>query len=580
MRELITKALRHSLATALLLMACHTVAAQSSVDTHIAVNKQSDPHTFVVIVSNENYKYEQPVPYALNDGETFRLYCEKTLGIPEKNIRYVADATLNDMRMQIQWLEKIMQAYEGEGRAIVYYSGHGMPSEDGKNAYLLPVDGNSTLVGSGLSTARLYKQLSQMPSRATVVLLDACFSGARRDGQMLAASRGVALKAKEEQVSGKMVVFSAAQGNETAYPYKEKQHGLFTYYLLKQLQEKGGYVSLGELSDYVTRQVKRVSILENGKDQTPSVNAPSDSTFAWRDLMLAETAAETYEDIERVTAEPVAQQEVASAPAAPVAAQPAAPAPAPAPEPVPEVMLKQADNGVTFTVRGVTFTMVRVEGGSFMMGATKEQGKDIESQEKPAHLVKLSDYYIGETEVTQDLWQAIMDTNPANNKGTGIPVEKVSWTDCQSFITRLNRVTGQQFRMPTEAEWEFAARGGNVGRHTKFAGSDDIEEVAWYKENAAGGPHRVKGNAPNELGIYDMSGNVWEWCQDWYSDKYYRKSAPQDPQGPKDGTHRVIRGGGWVASQLFSRVSSRNSTTPDARISYIGMRLALQSPAE
>lgn len=280
------------------------VFAQSDVDIRIAVNDTKDLNTFVLIVSNENYKYEQSVPFALNDGETFKLYCEKTLGIPEKNIRYAGDATLNDMRMQLQWLTKVMSAYSGEARAIVYYSGHGMPSEDGKHAYLLPVDGNSSLEGSGLSTASLYKQLGEMPSRATIVFLDACFSGARRDGQMLASSRGVAIQAKEELISGNMVVFSASQGEEAAYPYKEKQHGLFTYYILEQMQTKGGNVSLGELTENVKKQVSRASIVENSKSQTPTLIA-STTASNWRSWNLANKAARRYEIIQR---KPIALQ--------------------------------------------------------------------------------------------------------------------------------------------------------------------------------------------------------------------------------------------------------------------------------
>lgn len=275
---------------------CLSLLAQNDVDTYIAVNDQIDNNTFVLIISNEHYKYEQAVPYALNDGEIFHLYCEKTLGIPKRNIRYVADATLNDMRIQIQWLIKVMNAFDGDGRAILYYSGHGLPSEDGKQTFLLPIDGNSTLSGSGLSTGELYKQLSEMPSRQTLVLLDACFSGARRDGKMLSASRGVAIKAKQEPVDGKLVVFSASQGNETAYPFTEKQHGLFSYYLLECLQKKGGNVKLGELSDYVIKQVKRMSILENDKEQTPSIIS-SASNKEWRTWPFATKTANNYVQI-------------------------------------------------------------------------------------------------------------------------------------------------------------------------------------------------------------------------------------------------------------------------------------------
>ena len=282
--------MKRFLTITLMLVCTLMTQAQTDVDTRIAVNDRKDPNTFVVIISNENYKNEQPVPFALNDGSVFKQYCEKTLGIPAKNIHYSPDATLNDMRMQLVWLDKVMKAFQGEARAIVYYSGHGMPSDDGKHAYLLPVDGHSQFAESGLSTEQLYGKLGGMPSKGTIVLLDACFSGARRDGKMLASSRGVAIKAKEEAVTGNVVVFSAAQGDETAYPYQERKHGLFTYHLLSALKDKGGCISMGELSDRVTKQVTRASIVENSKSQTPTVIASANSED-WRNWMFAQNPA-------------------------------------------------------------------------------------------------------------------------------------------------------------------------------------------------------------------------------------------------------------------------------------------------
>lgn len=275
-----------------------TSIAKEDVDTRIAVNDVLNDKLFVIIIANEHYKYEQDVPFAINDGETFKLYCEKTLGIPNKNIRYKTDATLNDMRIQFRWLEKVMTAYEGEAKAIVYYSGHGMPDESTKQAYLLPIDGNSTISESGLSTAKLYQQLGSMPSSATLFILDACFSGAQRDGKMLSASRGVAIRTKNDVISGNMVVFSAAQGNETAYPYQEKRHGLFTYYLLEQLQESGGSIKLGALSDYVTKNVNRKSLVENDKSQTPTI-VSSQVANNWRNWSLVDKKANRYEVIKR-----------------------------------------------------------------------------------------------------------------------------------------------------------------------------------------------------------------------------------------------------------------------------------------
>jgi hypothetical protein len=269
--------------------------AQDNVDSKIAVNKTVDDKSFVVIISNENYKHEESVPFARNDGEVFRVYCEKSLGIPSDHIKFAPDATLNEMSYELDWLAEALNAYDGEARAILYYTGHGMPDEGSKEAYLLPVDGYSKSTASALSTRKLYDKLGEMRTASVMVFLDACFSGAKRDGKMLASSRGVAVKPKASTVGANTVVFSAAKGDETAYPYKSMQHGLFTYYVLDKLQKTGGYVTLGELSDYVTQQVKRKSITENGKSQTPSVIAASGNSD-WRKWLMASTAAKKYEE--------------------------------------------------------------------------------------------------------------------------------------------------------------------------------------------------------------------------------------------------------------------------------------------
>ena len=301
---------------AMLSLGMQTAKAQT-VDTKIAVNSQTDDKTFVVIVSNENYKHEESVPFARNDGEVFKVYCQKTLGIPEDHIRFAPDATLGEMNFAIYWLGNMLKAFDGEGKAIVYYSGHGMPDESGKEAYLLPVDGFSQSTEGALSTKSLYKKLGEMNSKHIVVFLDACFSGAKRDGKMLASSRGVAIKAKTDPVSDNTVVFSAAQGDETAYPFKSQRHGLFTYYILDKMQQSGGSTTLGELSDYVTLNVKRKAVVENnGKSQTPTVIASSNNN-GWRDWLFAASAAKKYEDRVVTLDQPAAK-----------------PAPAPAPAPV------------------------------------------------------------------------------------------------------------------------------------------------------------------------------------------------------------------------------------------------------
>ena len=225
-----------------------------------------------------------------------------------------------------------------------------------------------------------------------------------------------------------------------------------------------------------------------------------------------------------------------------------------------------------FTVGGVSFTMKKVAGGTFIMGATSEQGSDAWDHEKPIHRVTLSSYYIGETEVTQDLWEAVMGSNPSVYKGSNLPVEQVSWNDCQEFITKLNAMTGQKFRLPTEAEWEYAARGGNKSKGYKYSGSNNIDDVAWYFENSGSKTHPVKTKTPNELGIYDMSGNVWEWCSD--RDGSYSSNAQTNPTGPSTGYNRRLRGGCCLFDARHCRVSDRNCNAPDYYHFSLGLRLA------
>ena len=228
----------------------------------------------------------------------------------------------------------------------------------------------------------------------------------------------------------------------------------------------------------------------------------------------------------------------------------------------------------TFTVNGVLFTMIRVDGGTFAMGATVEQGSDAEDDEKPAHEVTLSTYMIGETEVTQALWQAVMGSNPSYFKDKPQnPVENVSWDDCIEFIKKLNSLTGKSFRLPTEAEWEFAARGGNKSNHYKYSGSNILKDVAWCSANNGRWTLPVKKKSANELGLYDMSGNVCEWCSGWYDS--YSSSAQTDTQGASGGSQRVFRGGSWGSFDWNCRVSIRSSVPSDFKGNSLGLRLAL-----
>ena len=225
----------------------------------------------------------------------------------------------------------------------------------------------------------------------------------------------------------------------------------------------------------------------------------------------------------------------------------------------------------TFQVNGVNFVMVSISGGTFQMGSKTSYTDD----DKPVHKVTLSDFSIGQTEVTQELWEAVMGHNPSNFKGAKLPVEKVSWNYCQTFITKLNELTGQKFRLPTEAEWEFAARGGNNSMGYWYAGSNHLYCVAWSIGNSDKTTHEVATKYPNELGLYDMTGNVWEWCQDWYSDSYYSSSVQTNPKGPDSGSKRVCRGGSFADLGECAPVPNRGRSAPTQAAYYMGLRLAL-----
>ena len=215
--------------------------------------------------------------------------------------------------------------------------------------------------------------------------------------------------------------------------------------------------------------------------------------------------------------------------------------------------------------------MVQVDGGRFQMGGTPEQGSDAYSDEKPVHEVTLSDYYIGKYEVQQSEWEAVMGNNPSSFKGADLPVEQVSWSDCHEFIRRLNALTGLSFKLPTEAQWEYAARGGRLSKGYKYSGSNNLGEVGWYGSNSGNCTHRIGEKQPNELGLYDMSGNVWEWCEDLYGN--YSSDSQRDPSGAASGFSRVTRGGSWFGDAGFCRVSNRDSEPLGYRRNYLGFRL-------
>lgn len=258
----------------------------SDVDTNIPQTGNHNEATLVVIIANEHYQEVAPVPYAIHDGEIFYEYCVKTLGVPEEHIRFTKDATRNNIRRQLNWLSAAAPTFHGEAKVIFYYAGHGIPNESTRKAYLLPSDGFGDDVNSAYALDDIYTSLAALPTKNVTVFLDACFSGSNRNGEMLVSTRGIVIEPKQNVLTGNLVVFSATSKDQTAYPINNEGHGMFTYYLLKKLQETKGDVSMEEIVDYVQNNVNKRSVLVNNKSQTPTINVSPAIGNDWKKIVL------------------------------------------------------------------------------------------------------------------------------------------------------------------------------------------------------------------------------------------------------------------------------------------------------
>lgn len=261
-------------------------AMTANVDYFIPSNQVKNENSYAIVIANENYKRVPNVPHAINDGMVLKKYLLSTFGVPEENIEYLEDASLNDIKYAISNISQRCEAFPDQMSVIVYYAGHGVPDDKTAEAFLLPVDGFGTDPSSGLNLDEFYESLSNMPAKSIFVLLDACFSGTKRDGGMLMATRGITIKPKMQVPDGKLIVLSATSNDETAFPIEEQKHGLFTYTLLRKIQETGGDITWGELAEYVTETVKNRSIDLNGKLQTPTVAVSPSIKDTWKDIRL------------------------------------------------------------------------------------------------------------------------------------------------------------------------------------------------------------------------------------------------------------------------------------------------------
>lgn len=262
------------------------MAPISDVDMDIPNSQEINNQTFAFIFANEDYQEVANVPHAINDGEIFAEYCQRTLGLPKTNIHLVKNGTLNNIRREINLMSKIAEAYREEISFIVYYAGHGIPDEESRNAYLLPSDGFPTDITTCYSLNDLYRLIGSLPVKRSLIFLDACFSGATRNNEMVMSARGVALKPTEARPCGNTLVIASAMGNETSYAYDEKRHGMFTYFLLKKIKESRGSISIDNLYDYLRNNVAKTSIVINGKLQTPTISISPNLSNDWKEWKL------------------------------------------------------------------------------------------------------------------------------------------------------------------------------------------------------------------------------------------------------------------------------------------------------
>ena len=523
--------------------------------------------------------------------------------------------------------------YPGAGQLLIYFTGHGTAEDN--NGYFVPADGDSKKLYSTAFAYEIWRPfINKIDCRHILVAVDACYSVTfdpdwydkkmdpgdfKRPGEL---SEGDKLLLVNE--TDKCRIAFTSDGSEDKVPERSN----FARKFLEGLRNgprQDGILTSEALAGYLRFASPKPRLTEFGSDekgsflfvQVPAALTTEDDTKkvaatadlekdlqAWKAAKAANTIA-AYRDY--LTRFPSGEFREQADSAIRVIEQDLAfrrddlawqvalekntadgykkyQADYPAGRHFGEATAKTKALSATEAVNTAAADgLVLVKGGTFTMGCTDEQGSDCESDEKPAHQVTLSDFYIGQYEVTQAEWRKVMGSDPPelyNNGCDQCPVEKVSWNDVQEFLKKLNAQTGLNYRLPTEAEWEYAARGGNQSKGYKYAGSNNVGDVAWYTENdniantfgTQKTTHPVGQKKDNELGLFDMSGNVYEWCSDWEGD--YSSSAQVNPTGPSSGSNRVFRGGSWSSGPQYTRVAVRGDDAPAVRYFYVGFRLA------
>ena len=491
------------------------------------IKPQPTRDAVAIIIGIQNYIRVPKAEYASEDAKDFYDYARRGLGIAPENIKLLLDSEADDVQI-IKAFKNWLPSRVNQNKTDVYifYSGHGLPSEDGKNTYLLPYGVNrNALESTSIAWKELVNLLVAARSKSVAMFIDTEYSGQARGGEVLMLNaRPVVINVTERAYPDSFTVLSAASITQLASSSSELKHGIFSYYLMKGMEgdadeNKDETITFAEMHAYLTKSVVRFAMTMN-RIQEPQL----------------------FGDGSRVLIGNVGP-----------------------------ATINQQTSASGTVLEGCTECpeMVVIPSGSFVMGSERF------ADEKPSRAVAIRSFFLGKTEVTQGQWYTVMGNNPSHNKDPTLPVEQVSWDDIQQFIVKLNQRTGQKYRLPSESEWEYAARAGTT---TEWSSGDDVsklENYAWYYKNSGGKSQAVGRKLPNQFGLFDMHGNVWEWTQDCWHENY--AGAPKDGSAWTTAcaeTRRVLRGGSWKLVPNLLGSANRNRVYPESKDSSIGFRLA------
>jgi formylglycine-generating enzyme required for sulfatase activity len=555
---------KHTLLFYLLLCLCVGTQAQirglKIADDNGNFTLAANEKRVALLIGNSQYEQQGRLKNPKNDATDMAAKL-RNLGF---DTQLVTDANRQSLVSAVRTFRE--KAKGSQTVALFFYAGHGV-QVNGEN-YLVPVDADlqteSDVTTECYALSSLLNDLNNTALK--VVILDAC-----RDNpfQATQTTRGGNTRglAQVKAATGTYIAYSTAPGT-TAADGSEKRNSPYTAALLAAMDKT-------DISIEQTFKVVRQQLKQQGQEPWENSSLTGEFYFNYTGnpapapTPTPPATADSDNDgiIDSKDHCPTQYGDISNY-GCPKSTPPTPPATA---------------NSYTEDPNGLGIVMQKIKGGTFTMGSNDtEAGSD----EKPTHSVTLDDFYMGKYEVTQAQWAAVMGTtlsNPSYFKGDNLPVEQVSWEDIQVFLEKLNQKTGKNYRLPTEAQWEYAARGGHKSSFNKegqggftYAGSNNLDKVAWYDDNSGDTTHPVGQKKPNELGLYDMSGNVWEWCQDWYGSDYYKKSPTDNPTGPTSGAYRVLRGGSWDLYAVYCRVAYRRINAPGSRPNISnGFRLVL-----